>query len=50
VPENPLWRQDEHGHFFAFTRQQIFADPEGFDPTGQFEGFLARARIGAQAA
>lgn len=51
VPANPLWAENEHGHYFAITREQIFDDPKAReilfatgDPTGKFEGFLGRVR------
>ena len=51
VPSNPLWAENEHGDFFAITREQIFENPkvramlfENDDPTGAFEAFINRDR------
>ena len=51
VPSNPLWAENEHGDFFAITREQIFENPkvramlfENDDPTGAFEAFINRER------
>jgi len=49
VPSNPLWAENEHGDFFAITREQIFENPkaramlfENDDPIGAFEAFINR--------